>query len=147
MAVVSRQGTVVRKVGFDGKSGWELHGPQSRLLSTEEMLLYMSMLNINLLSRFEEIFPQFNYLSEESMESGRVHVLEAITLEGAKLICCFDVRTGLLTQIGEIAFDQYHEVDGIQSPFKITFLNGRGSIRFQEVSQNLEIDRTIFTTP
>jgi hypothetical protein len=98
--------------------------------------------------RIQEYFPGMELMGKATLRGHVVYVVEN-SRKSPHYTLYFDVKTGLLIQIGYYELLEYKNVDGIQFPFRLEYSRkgGSNSYVFDEVFHNLPVEDELFDMP
>jgi photosynthetic reaction center cytochrome c subunit len=147
---------------FDGQAGWLVFpGRRTRAMQGAEIEAAQMDADLQFALHVQEMFPELYVEYPEKVAGREAYVLLCIK-EGqpaAKLF--FDEQSNLLLRVvryadsplglnpTQIDYADYHDVDGVQVPFRVTFSQPGSSstIQIEQVRQNVSIDDTEFAKP
>jgi photosynthetic reaction center cytochrome c subunit len=144
---------------FDGKTGWfeipgqpvrEMHGPDVEAAEMDGDLQFAL--------HIQDVFPELRTEYPESVDGREMDVLLGVGEGELRAKFYFDEESGLLVRMiryGESPFGlnptqldyaDYRELDGVQVPFRVTVTKpgSRTAIEFEQVRQNVKIDKGVF---
>ena len=136
------------KEGFDGKIRWrqDNHGLILREnLERSQMDYFLDPHNA---LRIVKYFPDMELMGTVRLRDHQVHVVEN-SRRSPHYTLYFDVKTGLLIQVGYYELHEYEEVDGILFPFRLEYSRKGGSNTyvFDDVKHNIPVEDEIFSMP
>ncbi len=147
---------------FDGTAGWMGSvGRKAREMSAAESEAAGLDAEFSLALRLKEIFPQLRRGRPETIGGVECETLNASKPGHPPVRLYFDKNSGLLvrmvryaeTPVGriptQIDYADYHEMDGVKSPFRWTLsrTNGRFTIQITEALNNVAIEDAKFARP
>ncbi|MBA3232040.1 MAG: hypothetical protein H0T05_04410 [Acidobacteria bacterium] len=156
-------GDETRTLGFDGKTVWQstpagvapVTGPQADAFRSEGEF-------DSVLLTYQEQGHLVELLSDETLDSQRVHRIRVQRKEGPIQTYYLDVETGLEHKVttesniagqrvvSEMLLSDYRTIDGRRAPFKARqFVNGQlaAEISFEEVVFNVPFRENLFSMP
>jgi len=134
--------------GFDGKIRWrqDKNGlVQRENLDRSQMDYFLDPQNA---LRIQEYFPGMELMGKAKIRGRSVYVVEN-RRKTPHYTLYFDLKTGLLIQIGYYGLHEYKNVDGVQFPFRLEYSRKGGSNTyiFDDVRHNIPIDEMRFIIP
>jgi photosynthetic reaction center cytochrome c subunit len=147
---------------FDGTAGWMgSAGRPAREMSATESDAAGLDAEFSLALRLKEIFPQLRRGRPETIAGVECETLTGTRPGRPPVRLYFDKNSGLLvrlvryadTPVGriptQIDYADYHEMDGVKSPFRWTLsrTNGRFTIQVKEAKNNVAIEDAKFARP
>ena len=147
---------------FDGTAGWMgSTGRPARELSASESDGGSIDAEFSLALRMKEIFPQLRRGRPETIDGVECEVLTGNRPGKTPVRMYFDKNTGLLVRLvryaetpmgrmpTQIDYSDYHEMDGVKSPWRWTLSrpNGRFTIQVKEAKNNVPVDDAKFVRP
>jgi hypothetical protein len=134
--------------GFDGSIRWRLdkNGLVQRENRERSQMDYF--LDPQNALRIREYFPGMELMGKAKLRGHSVYVVEN-SRKSPHFTLYFDVKTGLLIQIGYYELLEYNKVDGVQFPFRLEYSRkgGSNSYVFDEVLHKLPVDDDLFNMP
>ena len=139
--------------GSDGTAAWvqDTRGvdPLTGVLRSDlEMLL-----DVQAPLRLREFFPEMR-LKETEKRDGRERILiQAKSRDGREAELAFDADTGLLTQAGDLAFEDYRPVGKVKRPYRVYIGDDPGGLalrlkmEFTEIVPDAPVDDSAFNRP
>lgn len=134
--------------GFDGTIRWRLdkNGLVQRENRERSQMDYF--LDPQNALHIQEYFPGMELMGKATLRGHSVYVVEN-DRKSPHYTLYFDVKTGLLIQIGYYELLEYKKVDGVQFPFRLEYSRkgGSNSYVFDEVLHNLPVEDGLFNMP
>jgi hypothetical protein len=135
--------------GFDGNGGWiqDTGGvaPMTPGQATTFQLLFDITAPLKLRSLFPDITIQASDEGGEIRESPTT-VLLGRSRDGLEIELAFDTDKGLLRRVGEVALEDYRDVNGVTRPFRLR-MGELMVVDFSEIRHDLPVDETLFHKP
>jgi hypothetical protein len=136
--------------GFDGSRGWIQDSTGTKDMSSGQLVDLQLLLDPQAPLKLSKIFPEMEvsgFVKFGSLDAVRVH---AISREGVSRKLLFDRQTGLLLGAGDMWFEDYREVDGVQRPFRVLLGRDRGEehrgmkMETSEIYPGVELEGGVF---
>jgi predicted aspartyl protease len=155
-------GVMKMAMAFDGRRAWQDQNGQIRELQGVDRA---RIVTAAYLASFSHLLPdrmagRMEYLGEETDEQGKYHVLAILPADGLEMKCYLDRQTYLPARLKypkgemlkEVVFEDYRQVQGLQRPFKITWLSAvdpRSDAHetVKSVELNAPVDEACFAMP
>jgi photosynthetic reaction center cytochrome c subunit len=147
---------------FDGHAGWSIvPGHPPREMHDADIAAARMDADLQFPLHIQQLFPELRLEYPEKIADREAYLLLAIREGQPPVKLYFDEQSGLLirmvryaeTPLGrnptQIDYADYREVDGVQTPFRVTTSQpgNTSTIQFDEVQQNLPIDPAKFAKP
>jgi hypothetical protein len=139
--------------GFDGMTAWIQDTQGISRMSPRQRLELQVLLDFQVPLNIHKYFPKMETIGSERIGRRESTLIIATSQEGIQTALAFDDETGLLLRAGDMIFEDYRNVGGVQRPFKILFGNSeRGThlqmkMEFSEIRHDIEVDETMFHLP
>jgi len=136
------------KEGIDGNIRWRQDNNGLVRRENQERSHMDYFLDPQNALRIEQYFPDMELMGKVQLRGHEVYVVEN-SRKSPHYTLYFDVKTGLLIQIGYYELHEYKEVDGIQFPFRLEYSRKGGSNTyvFNAVRHNIPIEDRFFHMP
>jgi photosynthetic reaction center cytochrome c subunit len=147
---------------FDGHAGWSIvSGHPPREMHDADIAAARMDADLQFPLHIQQLFPELRLEYPEKIADREAYLLLAIREGQPPVKLYFDEQSSLLirmvryaeTPLGrnptQIDYADYREVDGVQTPFRVTTSQpgNTSTIQFDEVQQNLPIDPAKFAKP
>jgi len=139
--------------GCDGGDAWIQDGTGMIPMSSEQRLDMQLLLDPQAPLRLREIFPHMEITGSEEVGDLQAVCVAAKSKEGVSTELLFDPNSGLLLGAGELRFEDYREVDGVQRPFRVLLGSNQGELHREmrmdvtETVANVDLDDASFEMP
>ncbi len=139
--------------GFDGGQAWIQDTGGVSVLTPEEQLELVLLLDVQAPLKLERLFPSLKVKGPEKIGQREAVILSAVSRDGLGLELAFDKATGLLLRAGDLVFDDYRIVGKVKRPFLVLFGRSGGQdplrlkMQVSEIRQDIDIDESIFGRP
>lgn len=162
LVVLNFPGVGISREAFDGAAGWAQEpGEEARALTGAELAAAKADGDFYREIRLTELFPKLTLKGTERVGGKTAYKLEGVSADGYTETMYFDAETGLLlradsveqtpegSEVVEIHFDDYREVDGIRMPFTARHRSPGLNIIFKvvEVRHNVPVEDAVFSKP
>ncbi|HET7288339.1 MAG TPA: hypothetical protein VFI71_12750, partial [Pyrinomonadaceae bacterium] len=152
----SSQGTSKR--GFDGSTGWSRNTAGLRTLKGPELEQLKSEVDFYNVLKLKSIYTKMTVAGMSKIGFRDVYVIEAQSPGGSLTRIYFDAETSLVVRINavstignisgpaEIYLDDWREVDGIKSPFSLSYSFPKATVTMtiKEIKTNVQLDPRMF---
>ncbi len=128
--------------GSDGKSAWAHDDDGPTDLSANDRRQLDWALDPQFPSRLGGYFETLQTTGKRTVAGREVWVVEAKPRGADKPVEVeFDAATSLVARIGDVGFEDYRAVDGMQLPFTIRFIDSRASQRL--IAKEIQVNATV----
>jgi hypothetical protein len=149
------------RAGFDGKSGWVVHGNDVQRLEAEALLRTSRDWDLLMYVKLRQAFSGFRVLGREKIKDKDVILVGAVARDGSRVRLYFDAAAGLIVRSAAqiktpfgilpdiIDLEDYRSVGGLVVPFRIRRSQPPTVVvrEFKQIRVNEQVDDSKFAAP
>ena len=138
--------------GFDGITAWVQDTQDVFRMSPRQRLDLQLLMDFQAPLNIQKFYPEMAVIGTEIIGDKKTTTVRAVSGEGIQTELAFDDETGLLLRAGDMIFEDYRDVGGVQRPFRILLGKNGGEspqmkIDFSEIRHDLEVNDVRFHLP